>query len=322
VLCAAARPARAQSQAVRVTAGSCTKTPWSVTAWSELLRVELAADGVAVEPTGDAGPSDSDAPRVELAPASCDDAATTATLTCTDAGQTATRPLDLTDVAAVARPRVIAIAVAGLVRACVTARAPAPPIAERLTLVERPPPPPPPPPPSPSIPVPVAIGAVGEARAYTGDASLFGARAFAEVGALAGRLVVRGDAGFLAGNASDSLGKIVGSVVSGGASARARILRTARVELGVGLRGELGYGWFDGRAGAPTVIATHATSALAYVALAATCRVAATQHLATEIDLDAGTTVRGFAADADARPLFDVEGFIVAIRMGVTWRSR
>jgi hypothetical protein len=294
-----------------VTTAGCMASPWSAAAWGELLRVELAADGVAVAVLEHASDT---APHVDVAPASCDAAATTATLTCSAGGDP--RRLDLADVAAVARPRVVAIEVADFVRACVQ-------LSERAGPA-RPSPEPPDPTPrpveaaAPAQRAPIIVGVLGEGRAYAADATVLGGgRGFIDVPILT-RWVARADAGALYGTASDSLGTIAGTIASLGASLRATTATRGFV-LGAGMRGELGDGWFRGRAGAPSVTATRASSSLAYAAATATAATRLTDTLGAELDLDAGATVRGFTADADAHPLFGALGLVVALRLGLTW---
>jgi hypothetical protein len=317
-VCVARSPARAErervgapdapptSRSMRVTTGSCAASPWSASAWGELLAVELAADRIAVELTERA--SGGDAPLVELEPVGCDVATTAATLSCTSSGVGHTRQLDLADVAPVARPRVIAIAVADAVRSCVPADAPPMVVVERTEA-----------PPTMRAPrAPVALGVLGEARVYSQNVtSLYGPRAFVDVPLFA-HVIARGDGGVLLGTATDPLGTIGGTLASVGAGVRATT-RVGRFELGAGVRGELGYGWFHGRAGPPTVMATHASSSLAYVAASGGAATRLAGDLGAELDVDVGGTVRGFAANADTRQVFDVEGAVVALRLGITW---
>jgi hypothetical protein len=322
VVCATALPARAEPQRVRVSAPRCSTGSWAASTWGQLLRVEMKADDITVyiSRPGDDTTDPVDVGLVDLWPAGCSDVSTTARLTCTNTAHSFERQLDLIDVAPVARPRVIAIAVADAVRACAVVL----PTTSLDVETSAPPPQPPPPPPprsSTSSAPPLTLGLLGEARSYTTNATaLFGPRAFLDLGLLSNHFVFRIDAGVLRGTASDTLGTIAGTVASAGAGLRART-RTGGFELGAGVRGELGYGWFSGSAGAPTVLATHASSSLAYLAATLTATRLA-NSLGIELDVDAGTTVHGFSADADTRPLFDAEGFILAVRLGLILRAR
>ena len=313
VVGAARAPARADlgpaSRSIVVTTGSCSSPPWSARAWSELLAVELAADRIAVA-LAERAPG-GDAPVVDVEPAGCDAATTAAALTCTSGGVRRTRQLDLADVAPVARPRVIAIAVADAVRTCApVSAAPGVDVAVPVSQPVRSPP-----------PGPIVLGALGEGRVYTANAGnttgVYGPRAFVDVPLLA-YVVARADIGVLFATASDPLGTISGTLASLGICARGA-MRVGGFQLGLGLRGELGYGWFRGGAGAPTVMATRASSSLAYLGASAVASTHLSGDLGAELDLDLGNTVRGFAADADARQVFDVEGVVLALRLGLTW---
>src|SRR5260370_1199134 len=131
VLMATGGAARAQGAppggaVVAVVASRCNDVPWSVGAWVEILRAELAGDGVRVQPSDAAGTAATH--QVTVEPERCDSAVSAATLTFSSGDLRKTRTLTLADVDPAARARVLAIAVADLVRQGVAAARTAQPL--------------------------------------------------------------------------------------------------------------------------------------------------------------------------------------------------
>jgi hypothetical protein len=319
---ARAQGAPAGEAALAVVASRCNEVPWSVGAWVEILRAELAGDGVRVQPSDAAGTAA--AHRVTVEPDRCDAAASAATLTFSSGDLRRTRTLTLADVVPAARARVLAIAVADLVRqgvAAVRTAQPTPvplsPVDVRVR-VER------------SSPDPSASGmsaciaAVAEGKIFAqGNAGLFGARLAADFGW--GLWRARADAGILSGTGHDLLGDVDETVATFGVGLLA-MGGTRRISLGVGPRAEAGAGWFAGKSNSPLVIASSTRSPIALLALSGTARFAIARWWSGVIELDVGASVYGFSATADSaageRHVTDLRGPFLATRLGFGWDSR
>jgi hypothetical protein len=333
ILMATTVAARAQGTpavegAVAVVASRCNDVPWSVGAWVEILRAELAGDGVRVQRTDGADAADTAGPaaphQVTVEPERCDAAASSATLTFSSGHLRRTRTLTLADVDPAARARVIAIAVADLVRQGVaavrTAQPPAaapPPIDVRVRVEHSSP--------DPSAPgMSASIAAVAEGKVFTqGNAGLLGARLAADFGW--GIWRARADAGVLSGSGHDLLGDVDETVATFGIGLLA-MGGTRRISLGVGPRLEAGAGWFAGKSNSPLVIASSTRSPIALLALSGTARFAIARSWSGVIELDVGASAYGFSATADSaageRHVTDLRGPFLATRLGFGWDSR
>jgi hypothetical protein len=290
-----------------------------VNAWLELLRVELASDGIGVRSADASLPAESAVVAVE--PASCDQAARTATLRFVSGNIRRTQTLDLADVEPIARPRVVAIALADLIRSSITAQAPAPPTAPTepphsdLHMQREASPPKQPPAPAPAR----ALFAAAETKVFSrGNAALLGVRGGAQVQPIAPATLAI-DAGALAGSAQDTLGDIRETLATLGVS----LLGTGRthgVSFGIGPRVEAGLGWFRGHAVGPLASASSATSPLVFLAVSAMASFPIRAPLSGLISLDAGTSLYGFSARADQRVVSDLGGLLLSVRIGFLWR--
>ena len=322
---AAEQPAPASAQGVLVQPVTCGELPWSVSAWLALLRVELAADGIEVR-AADANLT-SESPVVAVEPAKCDQTERTATLTFVSGDVRLTRNLDLADVEPVARPRVVAIALADLIRSGVVARPPPPTAAPsepiRLDVhiqLEAPRAPPPivlkPPAPASSL----ALFAGAETRLFArGNAALLGARGGAEVRPIPEAALVI-DASGLAGSARDPLGEVRETVATLGVS----LLGTGGTHgasFGVGPRIEAGLGWFRGHANVPLVRASSTSAALVFFSLSAIASFPIRTPFSGFMGFDAGTSLYGFSARADEREVSNLGGPTLSVRVGLLWTS-
>ncbi len=308
-------PARPPSD-VLVGASSCADPAWAPGVWAGLLRVELAADGIRVHSADDAPASPEPAgPRVEADPAVCGGAAPSATLVLSIGDQRRTRTVQLYDVDPVARPRVIAIAMAELVRAGVAAAkpeavAPTPGSMDVYVRFEGPRPAPPP---------AAALFAAAETK-------VFGQQGTAVAGARAGielpfvRHAALGlDLGALAGTAQDPLGGIDATLATLGASLHL-IGGSRSLSFGVGPRFEAGVGWFRGSAAAPLATrAASATSPLAFLTMSGVASFAIQGRWSGLVGLDVGTSVYGFRTLADQRTVSTFAGPMLAARLGFAW---
>jgi len=322
---AAEQPAPAGAQGVLVQPVTCGELPWSASAWLELLRVELSADGIEVR-SADANAT-SESPVVAVEPAKCDQTERTATLTFVSGDIRLTRNLDLADVEPIARPRVVAIALADLIRSGVVAQAPPPPAPPsdpiRLDVHVRLEAPRAPPPIllKPSAPASsLALFAGAETRLFArGNAGLVGARGGAQVQPIREAALVI-DASGLAGSARDPLGEIRETVATLGVS----LLGTGGTHgasFGVGPRIEAGLGWFRGHADGPLVRASSTSSPLVFFSLSAIASFPIWPPYSGFMGFDAGTSLYGFSARADQHEVSDLGGPTLSVRIGFLWSS-
>ena len=257
----------------------------------------------------------------------CDPSATSVTLTFTSGATQETRAIRLADTDAVARPRVLAIAMADLVRSgmgAVKSSLPAspalPPAAEAKPL--------------PPLVLDVRVQldppleprrrratfglwVAGETRLFADGAGLLAARGGVEL-PLTDRLALIVDVAVAETSAHDPLGDIDGTLGTLGASFLA-LGGTSDVVLGVGPRAEAGVGWFHGEAAAATTLASSATSAVAFLGLSGLARFRLEGSLWGLVGIDVGSTVYGFSARADERHVSDLLGPMLAARLGVLW---
>lgn len=297
---------------VVVVPATCAALPWESRGWLELLRVELAADGISVALASGQPPVA--IPQITVDATSCDAAATSATLSFVSGATRQARTVDLRDIAVIARPRVLAISMADLVRSVLAApgaREPGPPRQVELSLrVE--------------LAMPettnresargVSLLVAGEARLFARGASLSGARGGVMV-PVRSHVALELDGGGFAGTSYDLLGSIDTAAGTLGAS----VLATGGahgVTFGVGPRVEAGLGWFRATAAGPLTRSSDATSGLAFVSIAAVASVPIAGWFSGFVGLDAGTTLYGFSARADDRHVADISGTLFAVRIG------
>jgi hypothetical protein len=325
-----AQPSPAGVQGVVVRPVACGESPWSTSTWLELLRVELASDGISVASAeGSMAPETS---VVSVEPATCDAAAKSATLTFSSGDVRRTRTLNLADAGAVAQPRVLAIALADLIRSGVAARSPAalaptvsvpmvpasPPEAVHVDVHVRFDATPRGRAAQPLTPASFSLFAAAETRLFAqGNTGLFGARGGTQL-QLTHEAALQFDAGVLRGSAGDPLGHVSETV----ATLAATFLGTGGtggVRFGVGPRFEAGIGWLQGHAAGSLTSASNASSALAFLGLSGTACCLIREPFSGFMSFDAGTTLYGFSARADQRFVSDLTGPLVSVRMGFFW---
>ena len=298
---------------VSVVPSACAAPPWEPGPWLDLLRVELAADGVTVRAASE---PDRAGASVTLDATTCDDPASSATLSFVSGAIRQTRTLDLRDIAPVARARVVAIAMADLVRSGLAAPdvktpAPQPRSAELVVRVElvapetR----------EPHTPERTRLFAAGESRVFGQGATLFGGRVGVAI-PMEPHVGLVLDGGGLADTSYDPLGAIDTTV----ATLAASVLLTGGAygaSFGVGPRLDGGLGWFHASATTPSTRASEATSGLAFLSLSAIASFPVAGWFSGFASIDAGTTLYGFSARADDRHVSDISGATLALRIGV-----
>ncbi len=313
--------ARARGQtSIGVRASSCSDVPWSRDAWVSLLRVELTADRIDITTLAEASNAEMEV-AIDALPCGAD--AETAVLTFTFGGTSRERNVRLADVDLVARARVLAIAMAELIRSSLAA-----------AKAKAPPPLPAPPPADVAVPVRpeftanapararmgshFALALSGEARAFARVSPvLFGARIGAQ-GPLASWCALSVDGGALFGVTHDALGDVDERLVSVGVNLMGKG-GSESVEFGVGPRLELGVAWFHGSARDPSTIASSASSPVVLFALTSFVSFAIKGAMSGLVAIDAGTSLFGYGARADDRQVAALDGPLLSLRIGLAW---
>jgi hypothetical protein len=327
VLPARARADDAGARAVVAEKPACVPAAWAK-GWAELLRVELAGDGIDVR----AGAGDESGARVHVEGA-CDAAATEVTLAFASGDRRETRKLSLAGTDAVARSRVVAIAMADLVRAAMAdakakgATAAAPMTLDvRVHVEERAPAPAALLPPA-GIPAAataadsrramLGVWVAGETRLFAQGSGLFGGRLGLEL-PLSDHVAVVVDGAVAGGEGSDPLGTIDATLATVGGSLLA-MGGSRDVVFGAGARVEGGAVWLRGEASSATTAATSATSGFAFLGVSGLGRFRVDGSLWALVGGDVGWTVYGFSGRADERHVADLVGAEVAVRVGFAW---
>jgi hypothetical protein len=308
------KPAPAPPAAVQVIPPMCPVAPLSLPAFLDSLRVELAGRSTrCCDSSGDA--PDGDTVRVALAVEPCDAAAGRVIVTADQAriGRSIRREIGLEDVAAGARPRALALAVAELVRSIdAPASAPAPATAAApgptLELAAHP-----------DAGARPALGAAADAevRIYPGrSTALWGGRLSLVAAGARWQAALAADAA--AGGQHTEIGSVSIKTLALGLSGGPRFpLRHGTLALGLGA--ELGWGWI---AGAPDLEGVRAgTGSGPTAALRALLAIEARpdRAVALRAALEGGYTVLGVNAFADRTPAGGISGPSIVAAVGVGW---
>ena len=318
-------------QAVAVLPSPCSDLPWTPGVLEDLLRVELAADGVRVVASESTDGRGGRSPYVTVEPDRCG-VAKSATLAFTSDEVRRSRVIDLVDVDPAARPRVLAIAMAELVRQGLTlakattskALLSPPPNGQELRVrieLER-------------LPATAALrdNRADRSALVVGGAetTVFAQRTTGLLGFRVGVLLpvnrwlaIDTDAGALWGSAHDPLGDVDETIATVGVG----LLGTGGPEgllLGLGPRVQAGAGRFRGIAAAPTTVASSTTAPVLLLTLSGFAAFRVEGSLWAFFALDVGTSAYGFDAlaesGADRRHVADVLGPILSARLGIGWR--
>jgi hypothetical protein len=303
----------------------------------ELVRVELAADGI-----GDVGPitGETEAPalaRIAVEPAGCEDAPGVYRIAIDDVAtrKRVERDVSMADLEDDARPRALALAIAELLRAswaelayaeppaaiprrvleAVRLRVPVPEDARELTI-----------PPAVSAADPPVAGPAGAPR-YLVDAgalvrSFPGARSALLGGRLAAsiaivprlRLEVGGEGG--AGQSLDRLGK-VDLWYAGGALGLGLDVPFDPLVFVASVRGVLGYGATSGAAYDPTTVAGEGGAAIVLVAASLAIYLELVGPLHFVFGVEVGAAALSVDAIADGRAIAGIRGPMLAASLGL-----
>jgi len=278
------------------------------------LRAELgeAQFGALVESSTTAS---DDTTVIEL---SCDSGGVLVTTVGSDTRRSPPRRLDVTSLSPAVAARTVALILAELVRL------------ERAT---PPAPPPPPPPPTAATPIPPAVEApltpaetqeatgapfrVGLAMSYrmfpSGGSGLFGVRAQCSFGR---DLVLRVEAEFAGGAASDALGDVSLSVF-GGALEGLWVHRGTDVGVGVGPRIEVDYALAHAESSRSNVDASDDDAAIASIGAAFLLSARLQERWDAVLGIDIGWTVAGFRVQSSAGRILGLSGPSLGVALGV-----
>jgi hypothetical protein len=309
------KPAATPPAAVQVIPPMCPVAPLSLPAFLDSLRVELAGRSTRCCDAGGAAP-DAATVRVALAVEPCDAAAGRVIVTADEvrAGRSIRREIGLEDVAAGARPRALALAVAELVRsidAPASAPAPAPDAAPALAIAARPD--------GGDGGARPAIGAAADAelRLYPGrSTALWGGRL--SLTAAGGRWQAALAAEAAAGDQHTELGSVSIKMLALGVGGGPRFdLGNGTVALGLGA--EVGWAWIAGAPALEGVRGGTGSGPTAALRALLAFEVRAARGVALRAALEGGYTVLGVNAFADRTPAGGISGPSVIAAGGVGW---
>ena len=324
---AAARAAPApprRPDTVTIVAPACAHAPLDVAAFAAILRVELRAFPYEVAVAAD-GPADgarrAAGPQVTIETAPCAEATTSVEAIVDGApdGRRVRRAVDLGDVEPAGRPRVLALAVAELLRQrAEAATSAAPPAAA--------PSPAPPPPPagdaaaSAARPPPLGLRLAAEARVYSRFSTpLYGGRLGAGRRARRLPIALALDVLFLTGRSQLELGAADLRAIAASV-ALDWVPLSGAAALAVGPRVELGRASVTGRAGAPAVSAGSTAGLLGGAALAGSLALRAGRAFQPFLELEAGLTLAEVVGLAGAVRAAGFSGAWAAARLGARFR--
>lgn len=323
---------------VRLVPPACPTPPVDVIAFLALLRIELATDGIAsVDAAGDGAGASLATIALEVVPCAADAREVLVTIDDAATRKSVRRAVHLGDVVPSGRPRALALAVAELLRASWAELAmpsvppPTAPVPAALregvqqraaaagsrgsgSVEVRPLPPP-----RPAYRPGRYLSGALESRALLASGSgLVGGRLGSSF-PLGARVRLSLDAGALYGTATDPLGDVEITLVSGRAGV-ALASETESLSAALGPRLELGWGHAEGR---PFEVGTRGDSGGAFVAttsLAASLRVRLVDRWWALIEPEVGGVLRGFRARADERAPAGVTGALAGVGVGIALR--
>jgi len=311
-------------ESISVTPSTCGALLWTGAAWTELLRVELAADGTRVHVARAKEPRKAGAPRLRLEPEACDESARSATLTLEWGTDRIERTVDLAQVESRTRARVLALAAVELIHASrarlaievTPAAAPEEPHLPTRPVTTWPPDHEP----EPRVHT-LGFFAAGDGRVFVkGGAALLGARGGARVPLLGWSALVI-DGGLLVGAARDPLGDVDATLASVGLGALA-MGGGDGISFGVGPRVEVGLASFTGHAFAPTTATASVASPIVVLSVSGLASFRIAGAWSGLVGLDAGTTLYSYGARADGRQVSDFAGPMLGLRLGLMWNAR
>jgi hypothetical protein len=322
---------------VRFEAPACAEAPFDVSAFVALLQIELREGGVGWTSSDDVAQGDPSLASIalEIAPCNANTRAIGVTVQAASTGKSVRRAVSIGDAPAPLRARLLALAVAELVRSSWSeigmAPVTAPPVLARpaapalvpifvptlppaALAVEPVAPPTAAPPPSPPR---VHLSAAFEARALVGHLAAEGGRLGASI-ALSSRVPLRLtlDGGALFGTRFDRLGSI--DVVFGsGALGLVGQLPIARAIVELGPEIELGGVWARGHAFDPAVAEAAGSAFIVATSFGATVRGRLGDRVWLSAALRGGAVLRGAELLAETREAGGFTGAMLGVRAGL-----
>lgn len=301
---------------IEVWAPSCRAGSLPMTLFLDYLRVELAGSGLDcctfAEPRG--GPTTTASLRValEIIPCTSDNEDVLASVHALSEARAVERVVSLADVAATARPRALALAVAELIRSLEQPMREEPPrpsvvVAEATSSS----------PTTPAVAQPrkFVLHAEGETRAVpTRDTTMWGARAGLSVPWH--KLYVDVDLGVDLASAHDDLGEVLFRSASVGLGVGPRFAgRTVRLD--VGLRIEMGWAWVHGETSLADVRTGAKSDLISNLGLRASVEIPVGMKIRPRMALEAGGVLHGMNGEASKRPLVGLSGYYVLAAVGL-----
>lgn len=282
-----------------VSAPVCVNRPASLDALNELVNIEVRAHNVQNAPSPEGA-------RLGVTVLDCDGTHTRITLESADGRRREQRELDTTGIDPDTRPRVIALAIAELVR---------------VTHVFDPAPPKPPapaPPPAPKL-AERFVAVQAYARFFpAGPTALLGPHL--ELTLPLARIAELGiGARVTFGNHDDALGSVALGLATGRLVPRFVARPHARLALAAGPSLELGAGWASGSATDPSTVASSGTETVLALGVEVLLRAELTPRVWLLGTLEGAGMLAGFRAQADTRSAGGVRGIGLGASAGAAF---
>jgi hypothetical protein len=278
------------------------------------LRVELAGSNLAcctlTESSSGATATAWLLVSVEVVPCSSDGQDVQVSVHGQSDGREVERTISLDDVVATARPRVLALVVAELIRSLGQVAQDEASVPGADFVQDSPPAP------SPFVrPVSLSVHVEGETRVVpTLDTTMWGGRARFTVPWHKLHLDV--DVGFDYASAQDDLGEVLWRSASMGLGVGPRFSSRMAI-LDLGLRAELGWAWIHGEASFSGVRTRAGSDFVSNLGLRISVEVPAGMKVRPGIALEAGPVLHGMKGEVSSRPVVGMTGYYMLVALGL-----
>jgi hypothetical protein len=307
---ARARADESARRSVEVSSPTCKAGYLPMVSFLDSLRVELAGRALAcctvVEPGKETGTAVYVA--IELVPCVPDGDQVQVAVHDRGSGTATERDVSLADVAASARPRALALAVAELIRALAQPSPPEPP-PSKATPEEAPPP---------VTTVERAVASMhfeGELRALpTRDTAMWGGRV--RLSAPWHRLHADLDLGGGFASAHPELGDVLMRMASVGLTVGPRLANGIAI-VDLGLRAEVGWAWIHGETARPGVRTQAGSEWISCAGLRGTLQLPAASSLRPSLGVEGGFILRGAKGESNNQSVVGLTGYYLLAALGL-----
>jgi hypothetical protein len=311
-------PPLSEAQSVVLSPPQCKADSFQLVPFLDSLRVELAGRGVyccTLANPGDGMPTAAALRvKVEIVPCTADADRLQVSAHAPSDSRVVEREISLADVAATARPRALALAVAELIRSLeqgVGGKTP-----EAIAVSSKAPFPSPTPSPSGALrPVALSIHVEAETRGYpTRDTTMWGGRA--RFTAHRRPLHVDLDLGANYARARGELGVVLLRSASAGLGLGPRFA-TRTVIADLGLRAEIGWAWIRGEPAFADVRTGAGSDLISNVGFRLSLEAPAQVKIRPSLTLETGGVIRGMKAEVSGQPVAGMTGYYLLAALGI-----